>query len=109
MEELTRSFEEVAKAADVVMKELEGHWYTFGIGSDGAKSAMEEFKTKYEGLLALHTDAGKEQAHNLLTGTLKTAQEVLQAQRTIKANRDSGDGPTDDSHAAEQNASRPQG
>ena len=102
MEELTRSFEEVAKAADVVMKELEGHWYTFGIGSDGAKSAMEEFKTKYEGLLALHTDAGKEQAHNLLTGTLKTAQEVLQAQRTIKANRDSGDGPTDDSHAAEQ-------
>jgi len=56
------------------MKELEGHWYTFGIGSDGAKSAMEEFKTKYEGLLALHTDAGKEQAHNLLTGTLKTAQ-----------------------------------
>ncbi len=102
MDELVHSFEEVAKAADVVMKELEGHWYTFGIGSDGAKSTLDEFKTKYEHLLSLHTDAGKTEASNLLTGTLKTAQDVLQAQHAIKANRDSGDGPTDDSHAAER-------
>jgi len=102
MDQLVHAFDEVAKHADVVMKELEGHWYTFGIGSDGANAALTAFKDKYEALLSLHTDAGKQEASNLLTGTLKTAQEVLQAQRTIKANRDSGDGPTDDSHAAEQ-------
>jgi hypothetical protein len=102
MDELVHSFEEVAKAAEVVMKELEGSWYTFGIGSDGAKAALEGFKTKYEHLLSLRTDAGKEEASNLLTGTLKTAREVLQAQQTIKANRDSGDGQTDDSFQAER-------
>jgi hypothetical protein len=102
MEELVHSFEEVAKAAEVVMKELEGSWYTFGIGSDGAKAALEGFKTKYEHLLSLRTDAGKEEASNLLTGTLKTAQDVLHAQQIIKANRDSGDGQTDDSFQAER-------
>jgi hypothetical protein len=102
MDELVHAFEEVAKSAEVVMKELEGSWYTFGIGSDGAKAALEGFKTKYEHLLSLRTDAGKEEASNLLTGTLKTAREVLQAQQTIKANRDSGDGQTDDSFQAER-------
>lgn len=102
MEELVHSFEEVAKIADVVMKSLEGHWYTFGIGSDGAKSTLDEFKGKYEHLLSLHTDAGKQEASNLLTGTLKTAQDVLQAQHAIQANRNSGEGNTDDSHAAER-------
>jgi len=102
MEELVHSFEDVAKMADVVMKSLEGHWYTFGIGSDGAKHALDELKSKYEHLLSLHTDAGKQDASNLLTGTLKTAQDVLQAQHAIQANRNSGEGATDDSHAAEQ-------
>ena len=101
MGELVRSFEEVAKAADVVMKELKGSWYTFGIGSDGAQHALDEFKNKYENLLSLRTEAGKQEANNLLTGTLKTAREVLEAQKTIKANRDSGDGQTDASVAAE--------
>ncbi len=90
MEELVHSFEDVAKMADVVMKSLEGHWYTFGIGSDGAKHALDELKSKYEHLLSLHTDAGKQDASNLLTGTLKTAQDVLQAQHAIQANRNSG-------------------
>ena len=102
MDQLAHSFDEVAKHADVVMKELEGHWYTFGIGSDGANAGVAAFKDQYEHLLSLHTKAGNEEAHNLLTGTLKTAKEVLKAQRTIQANRDSGDGPTDDSHAAER-------
>ena len=50
------------------------------------------------------TDAGKSEASNLLAGTLKTAQEVLKAQQTIKANRDSGEGQTDDSAAAGEGA-----
>src|ERR1039457_4246875 len=102
MDELVHAFEEVAKSAEVVMKELEGSWYHFGIGLDGAKAALAGFQTKYEHLLSLRTDAGKEEASNLLTGTLKTAREVLQAQQTIKANRASGDGQTDDSFQAER-------
>lgn len=101
MAELVHSFEEVAKAADIVMKELKGSWYTFGIGSDGAQHALDEFKNKYENLLSLHTKAGEDEANNLLTGTLKTARDVLQAQQAIKANRDSGEGQTDASVAAE--------
>jgi hypothetical protein len=102
MEDLIKSFDELSKAADDVMKKLEGHWYTFGVGSDGANHALQQFKEQYETLLSKRTDAGKEEASNLLTGTLKTAQEVLRAQQVIKANRDSGGGPTDDSFAAEQ-------
>lgn len=102
MDELVHSFELVAKAADVVMKDLEGHWYTFGIGSDGAKHALEEFKAKYDAALSKGTDAGNQEASNILTGTLKTAQDVLKAQQAIKANRDSGGGQTDESYAAEQ-------
>lgn len=99
--ELVHSFEELDKAADTVFKDLEGHWYTLGIGSDGAKAALDDFKAKYDNLLSQNTDAGRDQAHNLLAGTLKTAQEVLAAQQTIKANRDSGGGQTDESFAAE--------
>lgn len=84
------------------MKKLEGCWYTFGIGSDGAKAGMVDFRIQYAQLLALHIAAGNQEAHNLLTGTLKTASEVLQAQQTIKANRDSGGGQTDDSFQAER-------
>jgi hypothetical protein len=102
MAELMHSFEELAKAADVVMKELEGHWYTFGTGSAGADNAMKKFGLQYEHLLSLRTDAGKDDAANLLTGTLKTAQEVLRAQQAIKKNRDDGGGVTDDSFAAQQ-------
>jgi len=100
--ELVHSFEELQKVADTVFKDLEGHWYTFGIGSDGAKSMLDDFKSKYNNLLSQNTDAGRDQAHNLLAGTLKTAQDVLKAQQTIKANRDGGDGQTDESYAAER-------
>src|ERR1700743_883575 len=44
MEELVKQFDTVAKAADVVFGELKSHWYTFGIGSAGAKHALDEFK-----------------------------------------------------------------
>jgi len=72
--ELVHSFEEVAKAADVVLKDLEGHWYTFGKGSEGAKNSLDDFKAHYESLIA----AGKgEEASGLLHGTLAQAQKVL--------------------------------
>jgi hypothetical protein len=74
LEELVHSFEEVAKAADVVMKDLEGHWYTFGTGSTGAKAALDDFKTHYDALLA----AGKgDEASGLLHGTVQQAATVL--------------------------------
>src|ERR1700678_419351 len=37
MAELAHTFGELAKAADVVFGDLKSHWYTFGIGADGAK------------------------------------------------------------------------
>lgn len=102
MDELVHSLEEVAKSADTVMKDLAGHWYTFGIGSDGAKAALDEFQAKYDALMSKHTDSGKAEASNLLAGTLKTAQDVLKAQQIIKANRDAGGGQTDESFEAER-------
>jgi hypothetical protein len=102
MDELAHAFEGLAKDAEVVMKGLEGHWYTFGVGSDEAKRDLEVFQNKYQHLLSLHTEAGRQEATNLLTGTLKTAEDVLHAQQIIKANRDSGGGQTDDSFQAER-------
>jgi hypothetical protein len=52
LNELVHSFEEVAKAADVVLKDLEGHWFTFGKGSEGAQHALNEFRLEYEKLIA---------------------------------------------------------
>lgn len=40
MAELVKSFEEVAKAADVVFGELQSHWYTVGIGSAGRRRVV---------------------------------------------------------------------
>jgi hypothetical protein len=83
MEELVKSFEEVAKAADVVMKDLAGSWYTFGIGSDGAANALDRFQAQYDSLLA---QGKQEQASGLLTGTLDQAKKVLDALKVYRAN-----------------------
>ena len=63
MEELVKSFDLVAKAADVVMKDLEGNWYTWGKGADGAEHALEQVKTQYASLLS---QGKQEQASGLL-------------------------------------------
>jgi hypothetical protein len=84
MDELVHSFELVAKAADVVMKDLEGHWYTFGIGSDGANHALQQFSTQYESLLA---NRDREGASGLLKGTLDQAQKILDAFKKMDANK----------------------
>jgi hypothetical protein len=81
MNDLVRSFTEVAKSADVVMKELTGHFYTFGIGSDGANHALQQFKTQYENLLSL---GKKDEASGLLAGTLKQAKDVQNLMRDVK-------------------------
>lgn len=77
MNELIHSFEEVAKAGDVVMKELEGHWYTFGRGSEGAKSALDKFQTQYTNLLASGKQEDADKAGGLLSGTLAQAKKTL--------------------------------
>jgi hypothetical protein len=82
MEELVHSFELVAKAADVVFKELKSSWYEFNIGSAGAKHALDDFQTKYEALLAKHQD---KEASDLLRGTRDSAQHILAMQNTLKS------------------------
>src|SRR5882757_9602137 len=82
MAELVKSFEEVAKAADTVFGDIKSHWYTMGIGSEGAKHALTEFKGEYDSLLA----QGKgEEAADLLKGTRESAEHVLEMQKQGKA------------------------
>lgn len=83
MEQLVHSFEEVAKAADVVFEDLKSHWYTFGIGSTGAKHALDQFQTAYDGLLAKGKD---KEASDLLAGTKASAEKILELQKEGASN-----------------------
>jgi lambda family phage tail tape measure protein len=78
MSELSHSFDVLAKAADVVFDDLKSHMYSWGIGSDGARHALTQFKTQYDALLAAGRDGD---ASNLLSGTLKAAQHILDLQQ----------------------------
>jgi hypothetical protein len=82
MAELVHAFEEVAKAADVVFGDIKSHWYTFGIGSEGAKHALTGFKTEYDSLLAQGKNS---EAADLLKGTRESAEKVLAMQKQGKA------------------------
>jgi hypothetical protein len=84
MNELVQAFNVVSKAADVTFAQLKTSWYQFGAGSAGAKSALENFKTEYESLLAQGKD---KEANDLLSGTLKSAERVLDLQKQAKANQ----------------------
>jgi hypothetical protein len=77
MADLVHAFTEVAKAAEPLMKDLEGHWYTFGKGSEGAKQALDEFQAKYTTLMSSQKDEDADKASGLLHGTAKRAQKVL--------------------------------
>jgi len=81
--ELARSFDEVAKSADVTMAQLKTSWYQFGAGSAGAQHALDDFKMKYEALMDKKDADG---AHNLLTGTLQSAQRILELQKQAADN-----------------------
>jgi hypothetical protein len=102
MKDLVAQFDLIGNAADKVFSDLTSHWYTFGQGSDGAKHALDEFNGKYKNLLSQGTDKGKQEASNLLSGTLQTAYDILKAQQTIVANRQSGEGMTDERFQAEK-------
>jgi hypothetical protein len=84
LSELSHAFDELAKGADVTFKGLESHWYTFGIGSAGAKHALTDFKAEYESLLAQGKD---KEASDLLAGTLKSAERVRDMQKQYAANQ----------------------
>lgn len=90
MSELVHSFEQLGKDADEVMKGLESHWYTFGIGSDGANHALKEFGLEYRALAA----AGDEKAASgLLHGTLEQAKKILAFQKEGRDNSGDLSGP----------------
>jgi len=81
LKELERSFEELAKASDATMAQLKAHWYQFGTGSQGAQHALDQFKQKYDLLLAQGKNA---EASDLLAGTLKSAERILALQKQVK-------------------------
>lgn len=88
LDDLRKSFEELEKGADAFFDKLKDSWFTIGIGSDGARHALEQFKTQYEALVA----QGKTQeAHGLLTGTVNQAKEVLKLMEEAKKNHDGWD------------------
>jgi hypothetical protein len=91
--ELEHSFDEVAKSADLTMAQLKTTWYQFGQGSAGAMHALDDFKRKYEELLDRKDTSG---AANLLSGTLQTAQHILELQKQAADNQ--GKSSTGGSH-----------
>jgi hypothetical protein len=97
MAELVHNFEEVAKAADVFLKDLEVSWYQAGAGSAGASHALEQFRLQYDDLLA-HKRSGE--ASDLLAGTLQSAQKVLAAMHQMKVSPVQAGPGEDNSHAA---------
>jgi hypothetical protein len=95
LSQLASEFEKVAKAADVAFGQIQSHWYAMGIGSAGAKHALEGFQAQYDMLLA----QGKSgDAAGLLTGTLKQAQQALDMVKQLKdsATGNSAGGHKDD-------------
>lgn len=84
MSELAHSFDVISKAADKVFADLTSHWYSFGIGSEGARNALTTFKTQYDSLLA---QGKSKEAGDLLAGTLASAQRILDFQKQYIANK----------------------
>jgi hypothetical protein len=83
MDELVKTFDGLAKAADATMKDIQGHWYSFGIGSDGARDSLKNFQQQYDALMR-NSEDGK--ASGLLKGTLDQALKVQAALKTYKEN-----------------------
>jgi hypothetical protein len=82
MKDLVASFAEITKSADEFFKAVQGHWYTFGVGSDGATNALKDFKGQYDHLLKTGDEKG---GSDLLAGTLDSAKKVLAAQEHMSA------------------------
>lgn len=84
MSELVQSFNAVAKASDATFAQLKTSWYQWSAGSAGAKAALDEFKAKYESLLA---QGKNKEANDLLAGTRQSAEHVLALQKQIRDNQ----------------------
>jgi hypothetical protein len=84
LKELAESFNTVAKAADLTFAELKTSWYQFGAGSAGAKNALDEFKNKYDALIAQGKD---KEASDLLAGTKQSAEHILDLMKQAKDNQ----------------------
>ena len=82
LNDIRHQFEELAKDADSVMTELKSKWYELGSGSDGAKHALDDFMVKWQNLKAHGKD---DEANNLLSGTLASAHQTLDAINVIQA------------------------
>jgi len=83
--ELARSFDTIAKAADSTFADMKASFtesfFDISKGSAGAKHALDEFKASYDSLLAQHKD---KEASDLLAGTLDSAKksyDLMQAQQ----------------------------
>jgi hypothetical protein len=81
MHELEQEFGLLAKAADAMFSQLSASWYQFDAGSKGAKNALDDFKAQYDLLLA---EGKKNEASDLLAGTLKAAQDTQKALQAAK-------------------------
>ena len=87
MNDLVQAFGVVAKAADETFSQLKAGWYQQGSGSAGAKHALDEFKSKYDSLLAQGRD---KEANDLLAGTKASAEHVLEMQKQIQDSAKAG-------------------
>ena len=79
LRDISAQFEKLAGAADATFADMKTHWYEMHVGSDGAKHALDEFREKYQHLLAQGKD---KEASDLLKGTLNSAQVALHTMET---------------------------
>ena len=80
LDELEKTFETFAKAADAAFAQLQAHWYQFGNGSDRAKHNLAEFQSQYDLLLA----QGKTtEANSLLQDRVKYEQQILNLAKQV--------------------------
>lgn len=104
MADLVRAFDSIAKASDKTFADLKTSWYQWSAGSAGAKAALDEFKNKYESLLAQGKDT---EANDLLAGTRQSAEHVLELQKQIRDNQTStGTGGTHQGDYAKYEAAK---
>jgi hypothetical protein len=81
LKELMEEFDKFGAEADRVFAKVKANtsfWEVWSHGSDNAKSALNDFKTQYDALIAKGDTEG---AGDLLKGTLESALKVQQAQK----------------------------
>lgn len=93
LKDLVAEFGTLDKVSAAVLAQLKAHWYESGSGSAGSLHALEEFQRKYDALLAT---GKKKEAGDLLSGTLASANKVLQIQQQAKDNQAQSGGKSGD-------------